>query len=87
MPYSSTERQAPDTGRGNDATRRDHPECMRRMVDVSPGATASNSNPLFHRINAHSLQFRQINYRPAVAGSQPAAVVAAAANRQQMRSS
>ena len=57
---------------------------MRRMVNLPPGATAPHSNPLFHWINAHSLQFQQINYQPVVAGPQPAAVVAAAANRQQM---
>ena len=77
---AAAERQAADAGRRDEPARHGQPEGMRGVIDVAPHAAAVDAHGAFGRIDADAFHRRQVDDQAIVAGTEPAAVVAAAAN-------
>ena len=83
MAEAAAKGEAADAGRGDDPARRREPVLVRRSVHLAPGAAAADPNRARLRIDLDVAQQREIDHDTVVAGSQPSAVVAAAADRKQ----
>ena len=81
MAEAAAQGEATDPRRGDDPARRREPVLVRCSVDVAPGAAAADPNRARLRIDLDVAQQREIDHDTVVAGSQPSAVVAAAADR------
>ena len=81
MAEAAAQGEATHPRRGDDPTRRREPVLVRGSVHVAPGRAATDPNRARLRIDLDVAHQREIDHDTVVAGSQPSAVVAAAADR------
>ena len=82
--HAARQRQAGDTGIGDDAARGSESEGLGLAIDVTPGGAALDPGPLALCVHPHRAHARKIYHHAAVADGVPGDIVAAAAdgNRQ-----
>ena len=81
VPHAATQRQASNAGGGDNSGWHRQSKCMRRVIDIAPGATAAHAHGPRRRIDMNVLDRRKVDDQAIVADSQTAGVVAAASNR------
>ena len=81
MAHAAAQREPAHTGGGDDSGGHGQPKRMHGMIDIAPGAAAADAHRARGRIDMNKLDGGEIDYQAIVADSQPAGVMAAAANR------
>ena len=82
VPEPTAERDPAHAGRGDDAARRGQPVRVRRAVELAQRAAAADPRRARGGVHVDAVHGGEVDHQPAVAGAQPRAVVAAAANGQ-----
>src|SRR4051794_30162653 len=79
MTNSAAKGESTDTSRRNNPARHRHPECVRRVAHVGPGAPAADLSRAGSRIDPREFYGSEIDHKSAVGDSETAGIVPAAA--------
>ena len=83
MTNAAPECQPAYAGGGNNSARRREPECVRRMIDIAPGAAGAHRYRARGRIDTCIFYRREIDDETIVTNSEAARIVSAAADGQE----
>src|SRR5690242_6233347 len=83
MADTAAQRQSANARGGDDSAGRRHPEDMRGMIDIAPGATAADSDRARRWINTRIFYRTQIDDQAVITNSQASRVMAPATDRDQ----